>query len=67
MATPQFNFNGMYEKLKGNISVGDINITYDFTNGMSETEWIAKIERRANDDYFVCKSGKIIMPKLGII
>lgn len=58
----------LYKLAKGSVSIGDINMMWDFTEGLSEEEWTRKrkIEHQDKSSVFVLKSGRVIMPELGI-
>lgn len=66
MVIPAPNYERMYELAKGEISVGNINMLWDFTDGLTKEQWINRFIFR-NDGYFITKDGKILMPKLGIL
>ena len=65
ISAPAPNYQEQYRRAKGISNFGGMNITYDFTDGLNEKDWIRKMTFR-NKDYFVCENGKIIMPNLGI-
>ena len=65
MVFPSINVGSMYKHLKGNLKIGGINLDYDFTDGLDEESWIRRQEYRETGMY-ITKSGKIIIPKMGI-
>ena len=59
------NEEDTWKLLKGNLNMGGINFSWDFTNGLSKEEYI-KREQLKRQNIFISKNGRLIIPKLGI-
>lgn len=57
-----------YEMAKGHFKVGDLNMMWDFTGGLSQEQWVKsrKVQLLDKCSMFVLKNGRIIMPLLDI-
>ena len=61
------DFEETYELAKGSVSLGGINMTWDFTDGLSKEEWMKRERIRSGIEPIIKDDGRILMPKLGII
>lgn len=58
----------MWDMAKGHISLGGLNMMWDFTEGLSKEAWLHKRKVENQDRYsmFILKNGRVIMPLLEI-
>jgi hypothetical protein len=56
----------MYDLVKGDVSFGDLHLTYDFTHGLSREQYIKAEEAKMTGVYHL-PDGRLIMPALRII
>lgn len=66
MGNPTLDYGSMYDLMKGSMTFGSIRIDYDLTEGKTR-EQFAEERRREIEGTICLPSGRIIMPKLGII
>ncbi len=61
----QANGGVTYESLRGTISVFGLNLTYDFTDGLTKEQW-EELQRRKETGVWVKKGGRVLIPSLNI-
>lgn len=69
MGNKGIDYNELWKQAKGSIKIGDLTMAWDYTGGLSKSEFIKR--KQAVHDYDTCgiiitKSGRILMPKLNI-
>lgn len=62
------NLDKIWELAKGSIIKGSLCIDYDFTEGKTKDQFIEDWERKDNiHPIFISKSGRLIIPSMGIL
>ena len=63
----EFNYEELYKEAKGYMRLGNLNVMWDLTDGLTKEQWIKRQTKIFEPDkHYVKKDGRIMIPIMNI-